>query len=61
VITTIIIEYEEYLWRLDPIISLLFSAFMIIYGIINVRKAVKRLNNNNSNNTKNKVEYVVIP
>ena len=31
--TTIIIQFESGLWRLDPIISILFAIMMIVYGI----------------------------
>jgi divalent metal cation (Fe/Co/Zn/Cd) transporter len=32
VITTLIIEYEENLWRLDPAISIVFAIFLVFYG-----------------------------
>ncbi|CAG2112554.1 unnamed protein product [Medioppia subpectinata] len=62
VITTMIIEYDNNLWILDPIVSIVFSLFMIIYGIYNIRKSMKALrDNDNCGFEKQKIEYILIP
>ncbi|XP_054166740.1 transmembrane protein 163-like [Oppia nitens] len=70
VISTMIIQYDNNLWILDPIVSIVFSVFMIVYGVYNIRKSDTALRVNRESYgcykkpiqlNRKRVEYIMIP
>lgn len=64
VISTVIIELNNNMWILDPIVSILFSVFMICYGIYEIIKSQNKLNHFDKckvEQKKKKFEYIIIP